>query len=372
MKRLRFLWATALSISPLLLSISCSMIKPPAAESVVVPVYYATDRKALMPLEAWQSQFCKKGSECQYYGGEYNPTNLELGVCPVNVPATGHRTGMVERPSWYEFGESHDRYFSLTGLRPLRSDEFFADLNKRLANSPAQDVFVFIHGYNVTFSSAIFYTSQLDWDWGFAGVPILYSWPSDGSLFGYPKDEESVRLTETHLRWFLQQILTKSSATNVHLIAHSIGNRALTEVLRTFITETKQPVFGEVILAAPDVNRIGFLQEMADVLPKVARHVTLYSSSGDKAMKLSRSFHQYGRAGDAGDDPMVSEGIDTIDASAAETDLLGHSYVLNAPVVIDDMAAVLCRGLPPEQRNLTRVDKNGRSYWKLKSQIAAK
>src|SRR5207249_8612793 len=100
--------------------------------------------------------------------------------------------------------------------------------------------------------------------------------------------------------------------------------------------------------------------------------VTLYSSSGDKAMKMSRSFHQYARAGDAGVEPIVCEGIDTIDASAAETDLLGHSYVLNAPEVIDDMADVLCRGLTPEQRNLIRVDSNGHCYWKLKGQVAAK
>ena len=198
-------------------------------------------------------------------------------------------------------------------------------------------------------------------------MAVLYSWASSGTLLGYPKDEESVRLTESHLRWFLRELLTKTSAKNVHLIAHSMGNRALTEVLRSFVAETNQPLFGEVILAAPDVNRIGFLQDVAQVLPKVARHVTLYSSSEDKAMRASKSFHQYARAGDAGSEPVVCEGIDTIDASQAETDLLGHSYVLNARAVIGDMADVICRGLPPEQRNLTRVETNGHCYWKLKN-----
>jgi esterase/lipase superfamily enzyme len=170
----------------------------------------------------------------------------------------------------------------------------------------------------------------------------------------------------------LKDVLSKSVATNVHLIAHSIGNRALTEVLRSFVAETNQPVFGEIILAAPDVNRVGFLQDVAQVLPKVARHVTLYSSSADKAMHLSESFHKYARAGDTGTDPIVCEGIDTIDASGAETDLFGHSYVLNAPAVIHDMADVICRGLRPEQRNLTRVENNNHCYWKLKNQVAAK
>lgn len=33
--------------------------------------------------------------------------------------------------------------------------------------------------------------------------------------------------------------------------------------------------------------------------------------------------------------------------------------------MIADIADVLCRGLPPEQRNLTRMGSNGLEYWKL-------
>ena len=44
---------------------------------------------------------------------------------------------------------------------------------------------------------------------------------------------------------------------------------------------------------------------------------------------------------------------------------LGHSYLVNSRSVIADIAAVICRGLPPEQRNLTRLDYYGTAYWKL-------
>jgi hypothetical protein len=36
----------------------------------------------------------------------------------------------------------------------------------------------------------------------------------------YPRDEESAHLTESHLQSLLQGILTKTAATNVHLLAH--------------------------------------------------------------------------------------------------------------------------------------------------------
>ena len=168
-----------------------------------------------------------------------------------------------------------------------------------------------------------------------------------------------------HLRFFLQGILAKTAATNVHLIAHSLGCRALTEVLKSFVAERNQPLFGEVVLAAPDVNRIGFLQDVAQTLPKVARRVTLYASSADKALHASRSFHRYERAGDVATGLTVCEGIDTIDASDVDKDLLGHSYLVKSRAVIADLADVICRSLPPEQRNLTRQASNGLEYWKL-------
>lgn len=364
--------ALILAMLLMLSGISCRSTRSEAGSSHTVPIYYATDRIPVEPLDAWQRQLDKKGSACAYYGADYNPTNLEVGVCPVNVPTSAHQLGVVERPSWFESGESHHRHFAVTSLQPFDREIFFSRLNESLRAAQRREIFVFIHGYNVTFSSAVFYTTQLDVDWQFPGVPITYSWPSDGSLIGYPRDEESVRLTEGHLRSFLKDLVTMSVATNIHLIAHSLGNRALTEVLRSFASETNQPLFGEVILAAPDVNRVGFIQDASQILPKVARHVTLYASSADKAMQVSETFHKYPRAGDTGTEPLVCEGIDTVDASDAETDLLGHSYLLNAPAIIHDMADVVCRGLRPQERNLTQVLSNGHCYWKLKGQVAVK
>jgi len=248
-----------------------------------------------------------------------------MGVCPINIPTGKHKAGVVERPAWYESTGSPDKYFAITTLRPLETDPFFAELNRRLTNSSCREVTVFIHGYNLTFSTAALYACQLSWDCGFRGIPVLYSWPSHGTLLAYPRDEESAHLTEAHLRFFLQGLLAKTAVTNVHLIAHSLGCSALTEVLKTFVAETNQPMFGEIILAAPDVNRVAFIQDVAQALPRVARRVTLYASSADKTLQVSRSFHQYARAGDVATKLTVCQGIDTIDASDVDADLLGRS-----------------------------------------------
>jgi esterase/lipase superfamily enzyme len=364
MKRLRLQVAMSSALLAFA-AVSCRMGPPRMTDSAVMPVYYATDRKPLMALEDWRRKEPKRGSSFEYYGPEYEPGRLEFGVCGINVPTGIHHVGMVERPGWFGSEGRVAKYFAINNLRPAEEGSFFAQVNRDLATSGCGSVFIFLHGYNVSFSAAALYTSQLAWDWGFRGVPILYSWPSDGSLLGYPKDEESARLTERHLAWFLGELASKTTATNINLVAHSLGGRALAEVLKSFASEPRQPQFGEVILAAPDLNRVAFLQDLAEVLPRVARRVTIYVSSADKALKVSRSFHQFPRVGDATSEPMVCAGIDMIDASSVETDLLGHSYMLRSRAVIADMADVLCRGLCPEQRRLTRVEHNGQGYWKL-------
>ncbi|HEX4713460.1 MAG TPA: alpha/beta hydrolase, partial [Ktedonobacteraceae bacterium] len=63
----------------------------------------------------------------------------------------------------------------------------------------------------------------------------------------------------------------------------------------------------------------------------------MYVSSADRALSASKSFHQFARIGEGGAEPLVCEGIDSVDASGADTDVLGHSYLLNSRAIIDDM-----------------------------------
>ena len=52
---------------------------------------------------------------------------------------------------------------------------------------------------------------------------------------------------------------------------------------------------------------------------KTADRVTLYASSSDEALALSKQVHGYPRAGESGDQLVVVPGIDTIDVSAVNT-----------------------------------------------------
>ena len=100
MNKLRTAFTPLALLAPLILAVSCRTAPPRMTDAMVVPVYYATDRKPLMPLEVWHAKLPRKGSRWQYYGAEYNPAQLELGVCPISVPTAKHAVGVVERPGW--------------------------------------------------------------------------------------------------------------------------------------------------------------------------------------------------------------------------------------------------------------------------------
>jgi hypothetical protein len=89
MKNLRVAVTASAVLGLLVFTVSCGTVTPRMSDSTVVPIYYATDRKPLMPIEVWQAELPRKGSRFQYYGAEYNPATLEMGICPVNeLPLT--------------------------------------------------------------------------------------------------------------------------------------------------------------------------------------------------------------------------------------------------------------------------------------------
>lgn len=283
--------------------------------------------------------------------------SLETGYCDVTIPQA-HEVGRVERPSVFrlELVENPLKHVVLQTVRELPADRFYEELKSRVAASDRKEAFVFIHGYNVDFNSAARRTAQIAHDLCFDGAPIFYSWPSQGNPLGYTVDETNVVWTVPHLKEFLVSVARQSGAKAVHLVAHSMGNRALTEALKELFYEldAECPRFHDVVLTAPDIDAEVFRRDLAPAVMRTARRVTLYASSNDEALVLSKKVHGYARAGDSGDFLVVVPGMDTIDVSDVDTSLLGHSYYGNNHTVLADLYDLLREWKPPEQRKFLR------------------
>lgn len=293
---------------------------------------------------------------------------LELGACEVSVPPD-HRVGEIESPSIIrlEFREDPEKHVVLQEVTLREEKAFYDELNSCVASSARKQVFVFIHGYNVSFEGAVKRTAQIAHDLKFDGAPICYSWPSLGGLTDYSKDESNVTWTVTRLESFLKRVVDDSGATSVHLIAHSMGNRALVQALErmAFGQTGPEPVFGQVIMAAPDVDAGEFHDRYAPSVTRMARHVTLYASTNDQALVASTRVHGHTRAGLSGEHLVVVAGVDTVDVSPIDTSLIGHSYYGDNPTMIQDLQALVELGKPAADREwLERIARSpSLAYW---------
>jgi esterase/lipase superfamily enzyme len=225
---------------------------------------------------------------------------------------------------------------------------------------------VFVHGYNVTFAGAARRTAQIAHDVEFSGAPIFFSWPSQGGLLKYTIDENNVEWAVPHLKQFLLDVTRQSGATHVNLIAHSMGNRALTEAIREIQMQlqSEATLFNQVILAAPDIDAEIFRRDLAPALVRTAQRVTLYASSRDQALAASKKVHGYSRAGDSGSELVVLDGIETVDVSQLDTNLLGHSYYGSSNPILRDMQQLIERALPAAQREWLLPRAHGElMYW---------
>jgi esterase/lipase superfamily enzyme len=313
-------------------------VEPVDAGLAIVPVFFATDRE-------------RAASEPLVYGSRRNPGGaLHLGRFDVSIPRD-HRMGRVERPTiWTFWREDPARHLIITSRRQQSYAEFYTDLRRVVGGSTRKEAFVFVHGFNVGFEDAVFRTAQMAYDLGFDGAPILYSWPSAGSLnpIGYATDSASSDWTVPHLRSFLEDVAARSGAERVHLIAHSMGNRALVNALDR-MPRSNTRTFSQILLTAPDMDADTFVQ-LADAVRRNGERATLYASANDVALLASKALQTYRRAGDTSGGVVVVPGIDTVDVSSVDTNLVGHFYYGDNTSVVSDMFLVLTQGLPPAER----------------------
>jgi len=273
------------------------------------------------------------------YGNSHRDDHsLAYGTCIVTIPKT-HQVAVLESPSLTDFSESFERHIVLKVATPSSRDAWRDGFN----STGAKSAFVFIHGYNVSFEHAARRTAQIAHDLKFACTPILYSWRSAGGLEQYTRDENAADQTQYHLREFLEFIAASLKVEEIHLVAHSMGNRALCSVLAGIHTAQDKPRFHEIVLAAPDIDARVFRNDLAPriVGNRVCHRITLYASSKDLALQASKGVHGDPRAGDSGDDLVVMDGIDTIDVTDLRSILLGHSYIGDNDSVLNDLRALL-------------------------------
>jgi len=318
-------------------------LKPGGPGTFVIPVFYATDR----------NQTAELTPRLVYGAGR---GDLTFGVAEVSLPRSRRLSARPAPPWWRLESDEHlANHVVLLDVSVHDREAYVDALRRTIVRAARPDVLIYVHGYNVTFEDAARRTAQLANDLDLLGVPILYSWPSEGRAHLYTVDELNVEWALPHFEELLRLVLAESGARTVHVVAEGMGNRALVRALGAFDALAPEAAEGgahlrQVVFVAPDVDRdtfLGFVPRFAGR----AERFTLYGSSRDRGLQASRIVHSRPRAGESGETMARSGSIDAVDTAGATDAASGTGLLDLSHPVLKDLAALLQQGLPPEQRS---------------------
>ncbi len=310
---------------PVLAGCAANRAAPPPGAALTAPpavapsgpvtrtLFYATDR-----------QTTGRAQLQRFYGSTWG--DLHFGTARVSLRPPRRPGALSPVTRWFRTAGAPVRGARLFDLRPSDDSAFFDGLRDSLATARDPHVLVFIHGFNTPFERAARYFAQISRDLSYGGPSVLFAWPSSNR---YLSDEETVECSEQNLELFLERLAREAGAARVRLLAHSMGSRALARALADLAerrTAGDTTRFDQVIFVAPDVDARLFTL-LAPRLGEMARHVTLYASSRDKALKMSRAVHAHARAGGSLRHAAPLPGIDVIDVSKLRAEYAGHGYL---------------------------------------------
>jgi esterase/lipase superfamily enzyme len=315
------------------------------------------------------------GTQLELISTDERSRALSFGAAVVHVPP-GHTAGQVERPicfcffgvTFYRQTDDEKKHFTLRSTRWLTQDDFISEMQ---SSGPGNDkqALIFVHGYHNTMEDGLYRLAQIVVDTKFTGKPILFSWPSKGALLSYVYDRDSATASMPGLRQLIKLLQDNTDISEIHVIAHSMGNQIVVQGLGD--AQLNQKALGQLVLAAPDVDVDVFKQYEPNI--RGFRTITLYASAADKALEVSHTLSQAPRAGDAFKQtppfPLVLPGMDTIDVTALGNTWFGldHDTFASSPTAMGDVMRLLQTGKrPPNLRTPNIQQTKGQpAYWKF-------
>ncbi|MBV9056181.1 MAG: alpha/beta hydrolase [Candidatus Eremiobacteraeota bacterium] len=239
-----------------------------------------------------------------------------------------------------------------------------------------RQLLIYVHGYYTSFVTAVETAMALQKGLRFPGPTIVYSWPArKTSVLAYQTDEANARWSMPHFMTLLGNINKAVPGVPVSFAGYSLGSRFVTQGIAFYRRDGCNNCFGRAVLFAPDVSSgklrsaltsSGLCSGQPQPNPIAAAPVLLYVSNNDRALRQSQKVHRNQRAGQAGGDLILCNGVDSVDVSYLKGGgNSGHGYLLDPPVLED--AAAAFAGVPPTsaRRTLKQVSRDGGIYYEL-------
>ncbi len=280
-------------------------------------------------------------------------STLRAGRCMVRRVDTGGLAPILdEGPAFVR-----EQLLQIDEVRILEPADLLDTLqDSETAKPPA----LFVHGYYIDFDKGCRRAALLQENAKIDGRMIWFSWPSDGDIANYARDEADLYWSVPDIADAIVNLNRRFSATGgVDVIGHSLGGRGVVLALQEIAHRHPDIKLGEVVLLAPDMD-FGIFSRMLPHIAKIVQGITIYVSDQDRPLALSAQLHGYARLGQTGNDISSLSGIEVIDVSGLPNESAsGHLYHIHNPAVGRDLGFLLNDDLRAHQRSgLSRIGPN--------------
>ena len=334
--------------------------------------FYVSNRQMMEDNEILENRF----------GSEREP-KLKFGFYDTKIePSVG--LGMFINPSeWFQTEE-----IIIKNMQALQQETFVEQLRTLVNKSPQRSLLIVVHGFRERFPSALRKTAFVGHILDIDSPVVMFDWPGDqgSSLSGYRRAQSVATESGAELAKTLELIIRDVQPDKTWLIANSMGAQV---VAKAFNHLYQNPEFADegiefedVILTAPDISHEEFDNQFKREITALTRNLTVYVSSNDRALVMSRIINRDTRRGESTLSPrMLEEAAKVSKLVEQDSDLVTlvdvtpvnrtrnfHNFSLETPEFFDDLYLRLINEKTPHSRKLYRLQTpEGTNYWVLTS-----
>ena len=293
--------------------------------------------------------------------------------------------GMIINPTdWFQNEE-----IQLKQVQSLDQSEFIAKLRRQVHASPLRSILINVNGFRERFPSALRKTAFLSHVLDINSPVLVFDWPGDqGSTpRGYRRAQRIAGESGAELAQTLGLIIRQVQPDRLWLVANSMGGEVIVHAFSILYQEADladaETEIEDVVLTAPDVDREEFDSQFKREIAALTRNLTVYVSSNDRALLISRVLNRGRRLGEATMNPRNpdqfeeaarvlelvepdNELITLVDVTPVNRTRNFHNFSLETPEFFDDLFLRLTNTKTPSNRLIYQVrTSDGAVYWVL-------
>ena len=342
------------------------MTVPQLAEQGVFQFFYATNRDVADSDGAVEDRYESTR------GGSINFGSFDTRI----EPSLG--LGMIIDASDWFLNEE----IKLDSVSSLDRDAFVGQLRAQVQTSPDQSLLLVVHGFREAFPSALRKTAFLAHVLDINTPVLVFDWPGDqgGSLRGYRRARDVAQASGQELAELLKLVIRDVQPERFWMIANSMGGQVVVDAFHLLDRDVEfsdhETEIENVVLTAPDVDHNEFNQQFRNEITGLAGNVTVYASSNDRALLVSRLINRGLRLGESTLDPSNpgqiqqtasfaellqpgDEKLTLVDVTPVNRTRNFHNFSLETPEFFDDLFLRFTSKSLPNSRELYFLETPG-------------